>query len=186
MILLTDSAYELVNFRKMSNTCERVINVLPGEWLPYYYGAYALIQMSFLSDDDREKDLYCERALVYIDTAMQIVPDQSELQVLKAMLFFAMMEVNQMIRGPIYLPKAMEALKTAETLDPGNPRIYLLSGRSIFYTPEFLGGGREAALPVLENAILLFREFVPATSLHPDWGESSALEVYRQCLAAEK
>lgn len=178
---LADSTYTIENFQKLANCCERILMVESNEWLPYYYSAYAFIHMCFIEKNDQEKDNYADRAQVLLDSAFMINPIESELFVLQAMLYYGLMEVSPMLRGPKYLPKAKHALADAEKYNPQNPRIYFLRGKSTMYTPEFFGGGKDAALPILENAVQQYSEFIPESNLHPAWGYEGAYELYMEC-----
>jgi tetratricopeptide (TPR) repeat protein len=143
----------------------------PKEWLPYYY----------MEKDEEEKDMYCNRAQVYIDSAFILRPDESELNVLQALLYYARMEVNPYVMGMIYYPKANSELEEAARNNPGNPRIYFLKGKTIINTPEFMGGGKKTALPVLEKALELYREFKPGSDIDPYWGKESAEQLFETC-----
>jgi hypothetical protein len=176
-----DSAYIPGNYLPLAYCCERIITMKPKEWLPYYYGAYAYIQLSFMEKDEEKKDMYCNRAQVYIDSAFILRPAESELNVLQALLYYALMEVNTYIRGMIYYPKANSALDEAAKNNPANPRVYFLKGKTTIYTPEFMGGGKKSALPVLEKALELYRESKPISDIDPHWGKESAEQLYETC-----
>ena len=65
-------------------------------------------------------------------------------------------------------------------LDPENPRPYLLKGQSAMYTPPQYGGGKEVALPLLEQAVEKFKSFKPKSSIMPNWGAQRANTVLEQ------
>jgi tetratricopeptide (TPR) repeat protein len=180
-INVSNQGYSSENFLELANTCERIIAVKPGQWLPHYYCAYAYINMSFIEKNTDTKNAYCEKAKTLIEKAFTINPSESELNVLEALLCYAVMEINPMVNGLIYLPKANKALEIAKTINPGNPRIYYLNGKSTMYMPEFLGGGKKAAYPILKQALELYNKFIPETNLHPDWGKGSTVELLYEC-----
>jgi len=173
--------YKVENYRQLANCSERIMLVYKNEWIPYYYGAYAYINMAFIEADDSEKEMYCDKAQEIIDEAFKIKPDESEIYVLQSMLYFARMSISPMINGPVYLPKAAAALDDAEKLDPGNPRIYYLRGKSIMNTPKFFGGGKDAAIPIFDKALNVYKSFKPKSIIHPYWGEEDALRLYNEC-----
>jgi hypothetical protein len=109
-INVSNQGYSSENFLELANTCERIIAVKPGQWLPHYYCAYAYINMSFIEKNTDTKDAYCEKAKTLIEKAFTINPSESELNVLEALLCYAVMEINPMVNGLIYLPKANKAL----------------------------------------------------------------------------
>ncbi len=173
--------YKLENYRQLANCSERILLVYKNEWLPYYYEAYAYINMGFIATDEGDREMYCDRAQNLLDEAFKIKPDESEIYVLQSMLYFARMSISPMINGPLYLPKAAGALDDAEKLDPGNPRIYYLRGKSIMNTPKFFGGGKEAAIPIFDKALNVYKSFKPKSIVYPFWGEEDALRLYNEC-----
>jgi tetratricopeptide (TPR) repeat protein len=176
--------YKLENYRQLANCSERILLVYKNEWLPYYYEAYAYINMGFIETIEGNREMYCDKAQNLIDEAFKIKPDESEIYVLQSMLYYARMSINPMINGPIYLPKAAGALNEAEKLDPENPRIYYLRGKSTMNTPKFFGGGKEAAIPIFDKALNVYKSFKPKSIIHPSWGEEDALRLYNECKTA--
>lgn len=173
--------YKLENYRQLANCSERILLVYKNEWLPYYYEAYAYINMGFIETNEGDKEMYCDKAQNLLDEAFKIKPDESEIYVLQSMLYYARMSISPMINGPMYLPKAVSALNDAEKLDPENPRIYYLRGKSTMNTPKFFGGGKEAAIPIFDKALNVFKSFKPKSIIHPFWGEKDALRLYNEC-----
>jgi len=178
---LAHREYKLENYRQLANCCERIVMIYKDDWIPYYYCAYAYINMGFIETNECLAEMYCNRAQELLDTAFKINPDESEIYVLQSMLFFARMAISPMINGPLYLPKASTALNDAEKLDPGNPRIYYLKGKSTMNTPKFFGGGKEAALPLFEKAVSIYRNYKSKSFVHPSWGEDDALRLFNDC-----
>ena len=80
---------------------ERIAAAEKDKWLPHYYGAYALIQLSFNEEDGAQRDLILDRAQEMLDMAMAISPDESELHVLQAFLYPSRIMVDPMSRGRI-------------------------------------------------------------------------------------
>ena len=173
--------YRLENYRQLANCSERILLVYTNEWLPYYYDAYAYANMSFIETNEGDKEMYCNKAQNLLDEVLRIKPDESELFVLQALICYARMSISPMINGPLYLPKAVSALNDAEKLDPDNPRIFYLRGKSTINTPKFFGGGKDAALPILEKALTVYKNFKPKSTVHPDWGKEDAERLYMEC-----
>jgi hypothetical protein len=73
-----------------------------------------------------------------------------------------------------YGPVAAEALQTAKTLNPENPRVFLLEGQDKFFTPEQFGGSKADAKKLFEQALQKYDTFKPASPLEPVWGRSTA------------
>jgi len=173
--------YKLENYRQLANCSERILLVYKNEWLPYYYEAYAYVNMSFIETNEGDKAMYCDKAQNLLDEVLRIKPDESELFVLQALVCYARMSISPMINGQLYLPKAVNALNDAEKLDPDNPRIYYLRGKSTINTPRFFGGGKDAAIPILEKALTVYKTFKQKSTVHPDWGKEDAERLYKEC-----
>jgi tetratricopeptide (TPR) repeat protein len=166
----------------LANTCERIITMEKTEWIPYYYKAYAMVHLGFMTLDEEMKDSYFDRAQEALNQAVQIHPDESEIHLLQAYIYFARMEINSMFRSAAYYPKAANALAKAKELNPENPRVYYLEGLSVVHKPEFMGGGKEAALPLLEHALDCFENSKPEVFIYPHWGQESTRSLYEDCL----
>ena len=180
-INVSNQGYSSENFLELANICERISLVKSDEWLPFYYSAYAYINASFIEKNTGTKNAYCKKVKNLITKAKEINPDDSELDVLEALLCYALMEITPMVNGPIYLPRANKALAEAIKKDPGNPRIYYLKGKSTMYMPDFMGGGKEAATPILQEAMKLFEKFIPETDVHPAWGKGDTARLLEEC-----
>ena len=129
------------------------------------------------------KDKLCDKAEQFLDSAMRIKPNEPENYIIKALIYYGRMEVNPMIRGVLYFPKSVNALDEAEKLDPKNPRVFYLRGRSTMSMPTFMGGGKEAAYPILQKALILFSEYKTQSNIHPNWGKEHAQILLNECKA---
>jgi hypothetical protein len=180
-IKLAYKEYKLDNYRQLANCSDRILLVYKNEWLPYYYEAYAYVNMSFIVTNEGDKEIYCDRAQSLLDEVFKIKPVESELSVLQALVYYGRMSINPMISGPLYITKATNALNEAEKLDPGNPRIYYLRGKSTMNIPKFFGGGKSAAIPVLEKALIMYKTFKKKSTVHPDWGKEDSERLFNEC-----
>jgi hypothetical protein len=179
-IAIADTAFTLPSLQQAYNGFERVSGAEKSEWLPAYYMAYCLVMESYL-DKGKNADDYCDKAWKLLDRADSISPNNAEIYALRAMCVSARIRVNPMSRGAKYGRESSEWLDKAQLLDASNPRIYLLRGEGVYYTPSAFGGGKENAKPVFEEAIKKYNTFVPATSLHPHWGKTRAQMMLDDC-----
>ena len=177
----TDSAYNESTYQRLSNLCDRIIQVTNNEWLPWYYKAYANTHLGFMVSNEEIKDHRLDIAQIALDSAMRVRPEESENYVLQALIYFGRMEINPMTRGMIYYPKAEAALNKAKKYNPLNPRIYYLEGQALLYKPSFLGGGKEAAKPVLAHGLKCFNTFNAPHEVYPSWGQKAASDLYEKC-----
>jgi hypothetical protein len=158
----------------LANRFERIASAEPKEWLPRYYAAYAYSSLAFMGNDALEKDQLTDKAAGLLDEAVKIAGENSELMVVDAQIHQARMAADPQNRWQTEGPLFAASLAKAKKMDPGNPRIYLLEGTSLLYTPEQFGGGKKVAKPVLEQAMEKFATFKPQGPLHPNWGQGQA------------
>ncbi len=144
--------------------------------LPYYYGAYSLIAMSFSETDGNKKDQVLDRAQQNLDKAFELNPDESELHALQAFLYPSWVTVDPMGRGLLYIEKMGEALKKAKASNPENPRALFLEAIHLQNLPPSMGGGMEIAIPIFKEAERQFSIFQNDDPLWPSWGEEANLE----------
>jgi len=180
-LALADQEYTVPAYQNLANTCERITAIKKNEWLPLYYCAYACAHLAYMTRDEEKKDALLDRAQACIDTAMTINPGESEIYLVVALICYGRMEINPMVRAVTYFPLANSALEKSRSLNPENPRIYYLEGKSTLYKPDFLGGGAEGALPVLEKALRYYREFKAPYDIYPHWGEEDTILLYEEC-----
>ncbi|RSK48769.1 hypothetical protein [Hymenobacter rigui] len=151
---------------------ERAAAVAPQDWLPRYYQAYARVVTCFVTQEgDDSKDKYLDQADAALKEARKLGGDESELLVLQAYIGQGRMMVSPMTRFATYGSQVGLCLSQAKKLNPANPRLYLVMGNNVYFTPEQFGGGAEAAKPLYDEAQARFATFKPATALSPNWGE---------------
>jgi tetratricopeptide (TPR) repeat protein len=178
---LAEQEYGYSTYQNLANTCDRIMALRPEEWLPLYYSAYAYVHLGYMTENEEKKDALLDKAQASIDAAYLINPMDPEIQLVMALICYGRMEINPMFRATTYFPLANTALEKAKELNPKNPRIYYLEGKSTMHKPDFMGGGVEAALPILEKSLEYYAEFVLPFDLYPHWGEESTLVLYQEC-----
>jgi hypothetical protein len=149
---------------------EEIAQDYPDQWIPLYYASQLLVTSSFGESDPATKDDLLARAKKSLDTALELAPEESEIQVLNALYYIGMMSVDPETRGPEYYMDVTYALDKSKALNPGNPRAAYLDGIMALNMPDFMGGGPAAAKPILLDAEKLFTEFQNDDPLSPSWG----------------
>jgi hypothetical protein len=180
-LLPADQEYRFTTYQNLANTCDRIIAMREQEWLPMYYRAYAYTHLAYMTADEEKKDALLDEAQASADAALIMNPGESEIQLVLALICYGRMEINPMFRATIYFPKANAALERAEELNPANPRIYYLEAKTTMYKPAFMGGGAEAALPLLTKSLQCFRNIKLPFDLYPHWGEEDTFALYKEC-----
>lgn len=168
-------------FMTTANQFERIAGAEPKQWLPRYYAGLLYVYAGFTGKNETEKDKFLDQADVNLKAAEVIQPDNDELAVLKAYIAQARMVVDPANRWQQYGPPFQAGLEEAKRLNANNPRIYVLEGSSLMYTPEQFGGGPGAACPVLKQAVEKFATFKPVSDLHPAWGQMQIEPMLAKC-----
>jgi len=181
-----DRCRTLEEYQETANTFEVIAMAENDKWHPYYYCALIYGLMSMQAGEAVIKDRYAEKAEAAIDTAIGINPDESELYVLKAFVYYAMIQADPMSRGMQYMGMAEQALAKAEQLNSDNPRIWFLRGQTVYHMPAEYGGGSQAALPILEKAKEKYDNEANKDELDPNWGQDEIERLLEEIAAAEE
>ncbi len=161
----------------LANNFEQISQAESDKWHPYYYTAYCYLNMSFIDKNNENRVKYLDKAQSFVDQAIEIYPDESELFVLKGFIYEAYIQTDPVNKGKEYSAKATKALQQAIEFNPDNPRAYYLLGLNFLHTPKKYGGGKEVACPYFVKAIEKFKADIPENVLSPTWGGE---ENYRQ------
>jgi hypothetical protein len=170
-----DTTHSLQGLTDLATSFERIANAEKTQWLPYYYAALCYINeanMLFVAQKTDMIDPLMDKAEPLLNKAEELQKDNSEIYCLKKMFNTGKMMADPMNRYMTYGPAASEALETAKSLNPENPRVYLLEGQDKFYTPEAYGGSKEEGKKLFAEAQKKFETFKPESNIHPNWGMS--------------
>ncbi len=165
-----NEAADPVSSLQCVTTFEEFAQKYPDQWIPFYYASQILVVASFEEPDPAKSDTLLVRAIKSLDKALDLAPDESEIQVLKALYYIGMMSVDPATRGPEYFQDVTWALDRAKELGPENPRATYLDGMMAINLPDYMGGGPAAAKPIFLDAEKMFNEFQNSDPLWPAWG----------------
>ncbi len=143
------------------------------EWLPMYYEGLARFNASYELNNDgygKQRDAQLDTAQALVNKALEIGGDTTELYILQGLVYQGRIWKNPMMYGGKYSNKSIHILKEAMARDPQNPRAPHMIGQLQYHLPTFMGGGAEAAMPMLERAEKLYPAFEPEGAYTPDWG----------------
>jgi tetratricopeptide (TPR) repeat protein len=127
--------------------------------------------LSSKANEDAEKSL--QEAQKYLEKAMAVDPSFGESFALYAFLLgleIGLHPEKAMTLGMATFDYAARAIEK----DPENPRIHLLKGISLFYTPEAYGGGIDNAIDSFNRAATLFEKEIVNDPFKPSWGKEEA------------
>lgn len=150
---------------------EKIAGDYPDQWLPDYHAALMLVTGSLEETETTQREALLDRSKSFLLKMEALAPGESEVQVLKALYFIGIISVDPDTRGPIYYQDAMFAIQKGLDLNPENPRAHYMNGMWVLNTPDFMGGGPEAARPILLEAQQKFQNYRNEDPFWPSWGE---------------
>lgn len=180
-LIMIDSAKTSEEYKNAGNYFDALSAGRPHDWLAPLYAGLSYILASRAEPESKLKDALCDKAQVFIDSAVARHADKSESASLQAFLYQARIEVSPMERGLEYSMKADTEIKKAETDNSEDPRPYFLYAMNVYYTPSLFGGGAQKALPLFEKAAVKFDAFVPEMPFMPHWGKQQNQEMIQKC-----
>jgi hypothetical protein len=155
-----------------ANAFERIGNAEKDKWQPYYYAAYAQVMEAMFIKDKDKVDGLADKATVNVEKAEAFSPNNSELTCLRSLIAVSRISVDPMSRGAQYGMESATLLEKAKSQNPDNPRVYMMQGQNLYFTPAEFGGDKEKAKELFQLALQKFASFKPATSVDPAWGEA--------------
>ncbi len=165
------------DFEALSNDFKRIADKENSKWQPAYYNAFALIQQSRLLMRDNkvaEAEAPAEAALKLMSGIEKISGDNAEFHIINKMANSIIMLKDPMTRYATNGMAAAKELEIAEKMDPNNPRISLLRGEDLYFTPEQFGGSKTKGMEMIKKSLDQFAAYKSKSDLDPNWGKSEA------------
>ena len=147
----------------------------------YYYGALNNLYLAFT--DSLRTDDYCARADRFLFQLDSLAPNNSEAYVLMAMSAGAKISVDKERRQLKYGPLANKHSDRATSINPENPRAWLIKAKTVMNAPPKLGGGPKFAMKYYQKAVDKYKTYKPLTDTEPDWGKEMAQKEFEECKA---
>lgn len=178
-LLDSASTFNPASLHALANTFERIAQAEQTQWLPYYYAAYCLVNEAFMTQDKTKVDPLSDKASLLAEKALALRGQDSELSCLLSLIAVSRIAVDPMSRGAKYGTESVELLEKAKEQNPENPRVYLLQGQNLLYTPEAFGGNKAKGKELINLALQKFSTFKPESGIAPRWGEVYAKELLK-------
>ena len=179
LVPAVDTTRDADKLTTLANSFQRIADAEKNQWLPYYYAALANVSAAYMMSMGQmgmadKTDPIADKAEGLLSKAEDISKDNSEIYVVKKMIASLRLIGDPQNRYMIYGPLAEQALATAKTLNPANPRVTLLEAQDKLFTPEQFGGSKTEAKKLFEESIKKYEAFKPETNIHPGWGLKQA------------
>ena len=176
-----DTSHSPEAFAELSNTFQRIADAEKTQWLPYYYAALTSVMGGITMQgatvdktdplaDKAESLLEKAVALQKANTGASAAKENSEIFIVRKMISTLRMMADPMNRYQTQVPLGKEALEKAKSLNPENPRVPMLEGQDLYYTPEEYGGSKEKAKVLFEESMKKFEASKPSSPIDPHWG----------------
>jgi len=124
--------------------------------------------------DKKQKEQYLDEAIDHLEKSIGIKNDFAEAHALLSGCY-GMKASGGMFAGIKYGPKSNKQMDKALELAPDNPRVLMLDGTGLLFTPSMFGGDTGKALTRFREAAEQFENFTPEDPTMPRWGR---VEVY--------
>jgi len=173
--------YDANLYKQSIGLCERALSAEPQNVLAKYYLAYnqyRLLSMPTKNTNENLFDTYFNQAVQNAKSISKQKGFESEANALLAATYMMKLSRNQS-EAPAISKEVYSLLEQAKTYDSLNPRVYLIRGVMLFYTPKMFGGSIQKALENFDKAISLFKS---KTGNSIDWGYLEALAWKGQAL----
>jgi tetratricopeptide (TPR) repeat protein len=171
--------------KEVANGFVRIANLNDKEWLPNYYAALALTRAGFTSAAGiKEKDALFQEARTYIDKALKIAPNHSELLAIKGFAYMGELNVDPQLRGQHLSAEVMDNLGLALRYNAENPRAMILMAQMQLGMAKFFGEGPEKACGMAKRSLQLFEQEKNREKnnpFEPSWGVEMAEGLLQQC-----
>ena len=175
------TASTLEELQNSVNAFERIAAAEKTKWEPYYYASFGYIMMSIREKEGAKKDQYLDQALVSLNKAIAIVPNESEVVAMEGFIHMIRVTVDPATRGAQYAGLAMQTFAKAIALNPENPRALSLMAQMQYGTAQFFGSPATEACGTLAKALEKFETYKSDNVLAPQWGREMAEQMKSQC-----
>lgn len=145
----------------------------------YYYGALNNLYLAF--QDSLRIDDYCARADKFLHQLDSMAPNNSEAYVLMAMSAGAKISADKERRQIKFGPLANKHSDRATSINPENPRAWLIKAKTVMNAPPKLGGGPKFALKYYQKAVDKYKTYKPLSDTEPNWGKEMAQKEFEDC-----
>ncbi|MBL7992692.1 MAG: hypothetical protein JNN25_14735 [Candidatus Kapabacteria bacterium] len=149
------------------------VSTSPRKAVALYYVGYANYSLSVLPTEKANSEQHADAGIAAMEEAIKLDPTFADAHALLASLY-GRKASGGMAAGMKYGGKSSSAMQRAITLAPNNPRILMLQGISLYFTPAMWGGSKEKALANLQKACELAEggACTSTDAVLPDWGHA--------------
>jgi len=157
---------------------------------------YGILNNTMASSNEDKFDQFVDPALEYLETMEEKGVHTAEAMALRSSIYGYIIAYSPW-KGMFYGPKSSSAIESALEKNRESAIVHMISGSSLFYTPETWGGDKKAAISAFEKAIDLYEKagykgWLYINTLanlgqayHAVGQKNKAIEVYKKALMVE-
>lgn len=160
---------------------ERIASAEKTQWLPDYYVALVNCTEAFNPANKEKASALIEKAQSALDNAKAKSSNNSEICVLQALIYTAILVQDPMTNGMKYSPLAMQEYQKALAINPNNPRAVFGKAEFELGGAKWTGADTKPLCAEINRSLELFANFKPESPLHPKWGLDRAKQVASTC-----
>lgn len=179
---MMDTADTYVEKERVLKGIEMVADATVSDWISQYHAAFYNAVMAMENKDTAAAGAMLKKAEMYIGKAVALKKDESEIVLLRGMINGMKIGMNPSL-GQTLGPIVMSDYEKAKSLNPENPRVYLVVGESYMYMPEQVGGGKKPAKEQFETALKKFDSDKHDDEAWPRWGKDRAKKLLEEVKA---
>jgi len=164
-----------------SDLFERIAAAEENEWLPNYYVSLVNTTQAFENlGTSKVKDLIA-KAQNALDKELNKDPENTELLIVQALIYTALIADDPMNNGQKLAPKVMNIYNQAEKIDPKNPRVILSKAQFEMGSAKYFGTETQPICNRIEKSLTLFDTFKTQMAFYPEWGREQAVTALENC-----
>mgnify|MGYP003151479761 FL=1 len=157
---------------------------------------YGLLNNTMVHSNEDKFDEYVDQALDYLEAMEQKGLHTAEVIAMRSSIYGFIMAYSPW-KGMYYGPKSSDAIESALKTNSESSIVKMVSGISLFYTPESFGGDKKAAVEAFQQSLDLYEEqeydgwlylntLANLGKAHQAVGQNQeAIKVYEKALAIE-
>lgn len=178
-----ETCASVADYKKVANTFDRISQIEKEEWLPLYYAANIHIIMTYIDSaaSMQQKDKYLDEAEEYIKKLETLVPQEAEVQLIKAFMIITRIGLDSNTRGATMYASYEAALNKAQALNPENPRVQFMVLSNDVGKAKWFGQDTASFCPKMKKLYEAWDFYPQVSEIHPSWGKKELKDLMVGC-----
>jgi len=118
---------------------------------------YGILNNTMASSDEETFDHYVDQALNFMESMEEEGTNKAEALAFRSAIYGFIMGYSPW-KGMYYGPKSSGAMEDALDASANSAIVNMISGTSLYYTPDTFGGDKRKAIEAFEKAVMLYEQ----------------------------